>query len=129
MKFKDKSRQLGVLFLITFLCLLVNVFSSQMCYFCLSKCDSPIEIEKCNTRYGKQADTKCIAAETTISGGLLVRKQCILTNQSQQFCDKFADLEDVNCYICDEDLCNSSKETSSSVVMILTIVIAFVLNK
>ncbi|KAJ3623760.1 hypothetical protein MTP99_017423 [Tenebrio molitor] len=79
--------------------------------------------EKCIERYGR-AETKCVSAHTTLGSTLLVRKQCVRANQSELFCTKFADLKDVTCYICDEELCNSAHKLTH--LSLIPVVIAFI---
>lgn len=110
----------------------------EVCYKCLENCGRGWSIENCTFRYGEHTPTKCISAHADtgntsdvmrmwiitiiLISDELTRKQCMSDEQAESFCDKFNRYEDVTCYVCGEDLCNSGENTRVCWFFLLSLV-------
>ncbi|CAH1376048.1 unnamed protein product [Tenebrio molitor] len=97
-----------------------TVSGVEVCYKCLENCGRGWSIENCTFRYGEHTPTKCISAHADTDE--LTRKQCMSDEQAESFCDKFNRYEDVTCYVCGEDLCNSGENTRVCWFFLLSLV-------
>jgi hypothetical protein len=100
-------------FLLCFFLTFFPALTLKTCFTCNGKCNKPLQKETCRDVIPNTEITKylCQSMERTfVASDSEIIKGCVAnTDSAKAECDRQAEIENVSCYYCEDDLCNSAQ--------------------